>query len=401
MWKRGGVAAIVVGFLLGGLVPPAPAASLEEQVKKVRAEILKAGGGSLPPVPIPANNQQTRDKVKLGEALFFDPNLSSCGEVACATCHLPERGFSDGKAVSPGCRGAEGRRNSSTIYLAAYLSHLFWDGRVQSLEEQALNPVVDPVEMANTWDHVILYLQSGVHPATGKSFPEAKRFYATAFARSFDGEISTTTVTKAIAAYERTVNSFRSPFDRWVRRDDNALTVRQKKGLVVFFGRGQCSRCHNAPLFTDSDFHNIGVPNAGFEKVGQFSKNPDICEGVPPAIDVGRAEVPALHASCADVATFRTPTLRNVTRSAPYMHNGKFATLEEAVAHYEDLAQGTISPLAGELDADVKQGKIRFGAGVGTPDDVTNMVEFLKALTGSEVSGPPGGVASPSLSRKR
>jgi cytochrome c peroxidase len=397
MRKCEGVAAIVVGLLLCGPGPPASAASLEEQVKKVRAEIQQDGGRRLPPVPVPANNPQTRDKVKLGEALFFDPNLSSCGQVACATCHLPERGFSDGKAVSPGCQGAEGRRNSSTIYLAAYLSHLFWDGRVQSLEEQALNPVVDPVEMANTWDNVLAYLQSGVHPTIGKSFPEAKRYYAAAFGKSFDGEISSTTVTKAIAAFERTVTSFHSPFDRWVRGDDKALTVPQKKGLVVFFGRGQCSRCHNAPLFTDSDFHNIGVPNAGFEKAGQFSQNPGICKGVPPAIDPGRAEVPALHASCADVATFRTPTLRNVTRSAPYMHNGKFATLEEAVAHYEDLAQGTISPLAGELDADVRQGRMRFGAGGGAPDDVVNMVEFLKALTGSQVAGPAGGVAPPSL----
>ena len=161
--------------------------------------------------------------------------------------------------------------------------------------------------------------------------------------------------------------------------------------------RGQCSRCHSAPLFTDSDFHNIGVPNAGFEKAGQFSQNPGICKGLPPAIDPGRAEVAALHASCADVATFRTPTLRNVTLSTPYMHNGRFTTLQDAVVHYEDLANGTISPLAGALDEDVRPGRMLFGTGGGAPDDVGNMVEFLKALTGSQVACPPRGVAPPSL----
>ncbi|HTU01891.1 MAG TPA: cytochrome c peroxidase [Candidatus Sulfotelmatobacter sp.] len=388
--------AMVVGLLLCGAVPQARAASLEEQAKKLRAEIRKDVGVKLPPVPVPANNPQTRDKVKLGEALFFDPNLSSCAAVACATCHLPDKGFSDEKEVSPGCKGTEGRRNSSTIYQTAYLSHLFWDGRVQSLEEQALNPVVDPTEMANTWDNVISYLQTGVHPATGKGFPEAKKFYATAFGKVFGGEISTTTVAKAIAAYERTVSSVDSPFDRWMQGNDTALTVAQKKGMLVFFGRGKCSQCHNAPHFTDSDFHNIGVPSAGFEKAEQFPQNPDICKGVSPGIDPGRAGVPALHASCADVGAFRTPTLRNVALSAPYMHNGKFGTLEAAVVHYEDLSQGTATAVVGELDVDVRKGAILFGAGAGAADDVPNMVEFMKALTGSQRRGPKGGVAPPS-----
>jgi cytochrome c peroxidase len=351
MRKSAWVSAMVVGLLLSSPVLQVSAASLEEQVKKLRAEIRKEFAGRLPPLPVPANNPQTKDKVKLGEALFFDPNLSSCGTVACATCHL---------------------------------------------EQQVLNPVVEPVEMANTWDNVLAYLQTGVHPATGKGFPEAKKFYETAFGKVFDREIATTTVAKAIAAYERTVNSLNSPFDRWVQGNDNALSPAQKKGMLVFFGRGKCSKCHNAPLFTDSDFHNIAVPNAGFEKAAQFPHNSRICKGVAPDVDPGRAEVPALHASCADVAAFRTPTLRNVALSAPYMHNGKFTTLEEAVAHYEDLAQGTITTVAGELDSDVRKGTILFGAGVGEAADVPNMVEFMKALTGSQLLGPMGGVAPPS-----
>jgi len=351
-------------------------------------------------VPIPANNPQTQAKVRLGEALFFDPNLSGCGNVksvACATCHLPEKGFSDGLVVSRGCKGARGRRNTQTVYQTAYLSHLFWDGRVQSLEQQALDPVVDPAEMANTWDHVLAYLKTGTHPETGKTFPEAQQFYAQYFAKVFDGEISSTTVAKAIAAYERTVNSWNAPFDRWLRGNDAALSPAQKKGLVVFFGRGKCAGCHNPPHFTDSDFHNLGVPNAGYEKPEQFPSNAAICTGITPNVDPGRAEVPALQASCEDVATFKTPTLRNVALTAPYMHNGAFATLEAVMAHFEALAQGTIAPLAGELDTDVRKGAFLFGAGGGEADDAANMVAFMQALTGSQVVGPQGGVAPPKL----
>ena len=386
---------LVAGLLLAGGVLPAEAASLEAQVKKLRAQIRKDFGSQLPPVPVPANNPQTKAKVRLGEALFFDPNLSGCGEVACATCHLPEKGFSDGQAVSTGCKGATGRRNSQTVYQTAYVSHLFWDGRVQSLEQQALNPVVDPAEMANTWDRVLAYLKTGTHPETGKKFPEAKAFYETAFGKVFDGEISSTTVAKAIAVYERTVNSWDAPFDRWLRGNDAALSPAQKKGLVVFFGRGKCSACHAPPHFTDSDFHNLGVPNAGYERPAQFPSNATICQGIAPEVDPGRAEVPALQASCGDVATFKTPTLRNVALSAPYMHNGRLATLEAVMVHYEDLAKGMVAPLVGELDTDVKKGAAQFGAAGGEADDLANMVEFMKALSGSQVAGPKGGVAPP------
>ena len=186
---RRSATAMVVGLFLCGAVFQASAASLEDLVRKLRAEIRRDVGVRLPPVPVPANNRQTREKVALGEALFFDPNLSSSAEVACATCHAPEKGFSDGKEVSPGCNGAQGRRNSSTIYQTAYLSHLFWDGRVQLLEQQALSPIVDPVEMANTWDNVISYLRTGVHPASGKEFPHAKKFYETAFGKVFGGDL--------------------------------------------------------------------------------------------------------------------------------------------------------------------------------------------------------------------
>ena len=153
--------------------------------------------------------------------------------------------------------------------------------------------------------------------------------------------------------------------------------------------------CHAPGHFTDSDFHNIGVPNAGYEKAAQFPNNPTICKGIAPDVDPGRAEVPALQGSCGDLATFKTPTLRNVALSAPWMHNGKLTTLEAVMTHYEELAKGTISPLAGELDTDVKKGAAQFGSAGGEADDVANMVEFMKALTGSQRTAPKGGVTPP------
>lgn len=366
-----------------------------EDLGSLRAKIRSSFGTDLPPLPVPPNNPQTADKIRLGEALFFDPNLSKCATIACASCHVPELGFSDQQQISDGCGGATGRRNSNTVYNTAYSSHMFWDGRVQTLEEQALGPVVDPAEMANTWDNVVAYLSAGIHPVSKKEFPEAKKFYKQYFQSVFGGEISSTTVTKAIAAYERTAVSFSSPFDRWLKGDDNALTAEQKKGLVVFFGKGNCVACHVPPNFTDSDFHNTGVSNAGFETPEKFAHNGEICGGIPRDVDPGRGEVGFFRSSCLDLGKFKTPTLRNVELSMPYMHNGKFATLGKALSHYEELAKGKINPSVGTLDPRLAQGVIQIGGGGGSKDDLKNVVEFLKALTGTQVQSPTAGVATP------
>jgi cytochrome c peroxidase len=396
--KKAWIMFIAVLCLLPPVLAPTPGGqNPAQQSNSLRAKIRSDFGTELPSLPIPVNNQQTREKVKLGEALFFDPNLSSCGTIACASCHVPELGFSDGQQISDGCGGATGRRNSNTVYNTAYASHLFWDGRVQSLEEQALGPVVDSAEMANTWDNVIAYLMSGIHPLTKKGFPEAKRFYEKYFQAVFGGEVSTTTIAKAIAAYERTALSFDSPYDKWVKGNDKALTAEQKKGLAVFFGRGNCVSCHTPPNFADFDFHNIGVQNAGFETPAKFAHNGEICGGIAKDADPGRGEVGFLRSSCSDLGKFKTPTLRNIEFSAPYMHNGKYATLEKAVAHFEDLAKGTLRPVVGKLEQSVQKGAFRFGAGGGEPDDLKNMIEFLKALSGTQLKSPAGGVAPPTL----
>ena len=361
----------------------------------LRRTIRAKYGVALPPMPIPVNNPQNDKKIELGEALFFDPNLSSCGTIACGSCHIPEKGFSDGQQISDGCAGATGRRNSNTVYLGGFLSHMFWDGRVQSLEEQALGPVVDAAEMSNIWDDVLAYLKTGLHKGTGKQFPSAKRHYQREFNKVFDGEISTTTVTKAIASYERTVNTFGSPYDQWVQGNDRALSDAQKKGMLVFFGRGECADCHQPPLFTDSDFHNLAVPNAGFETATKFPFNAQISGGIRADADPGRGEVAFLRSSCSDLGKFKTPTLRNLTDSGPYMHNGFFATVGDSVAHFEKLALGTVPPVVGTVNPLVAKGKILFGAGGGQPDDVSNMTEFLKALTGSQLQSPKAGIAPP------
>jgi cytochrome c peroxidase len=249
--------------------------------------------------------------------------------------------------------------------------------------------------MANVWDNVLAYLQTGVHKGTGKQFPAAKRYYQREFDKVFGGEISTTTVTKAIASYERTVNTFGSAYDQWVQGNDRALSDAQKKGMLVFFGRGRCADCHNPPLFTDSDFHNLAVPNAGFETAAKFPFNGQICGGIRADADPGRGEVGFLRTSCSDLGKFKTPTLRNLTESGPYMHNGVFATIDDSVAHFEKLALGTAPPVVGTVDPLVAKGKIVFGAGGGEVDDLKNMAEFLNALTGSSLQSPNGGIAPP------
>ena len=394
-----GLILILTVFLMIGLVLGQKTAStdLAKQIESLRAKIRSEFGTELPPLPVPVNNPQTKDKVKLGEALFFDPNLSACGTIACASCHVPELGFSDEQQISDGCGGATGRRNSNTVYNTAYSNHLFWDGRVQTLEEQALGPVVDSAEMGNTWDNVLTYVSTGIHPVTKKEFAEAKKFYDKYFQVVFGGEVNTTTITKAIAAYERTAVSYDSPYDKWVNGDDKALTVEQQKGLASFFGAGNCVSCHQPPNFADFDFHNIGVQNAGFETPEKFGHNAEICGGVAKDVDPGRGEVGFFRSSCSDLGKFKTPTLRNVELSAPYMHNGKYASLGKAISHFEELARGALTPVVGKLDQKVEKGAFKFGAGGGSPEDMKNMVEFLKALTGTQLKSPAAGVAPPVL----
>jgi cytochrome c peroxidase len=277
------------------------------------------------------------------------------------------------------------------LYNVAYRNHLFWDGRVQSLEQQALIPVASPTEMDNTWTAVLAYLQTGRHEPTDTSHAERRAPYGERFAEVFNGDITPESVSQALAAYERTLITRDAPFDRWLAGDDAALTPLQKSGMALFFGRGNCSVCHPPPLFTDDAFHNIAVPQAGFEKPEHFPYNARIraaaaAQGwsVPLDVDLGRQEVAALQSSSHALGAFKTPSLRNVTLYRPYMHNGALSTLEAVMQHYELLAAGERRPLVGELAFYVRYRKAFFGArGGGRAEDLPAMMAFMQALQGT------------------
>ena len=302
----------------------------------------------LPPVLIPADNPPTAETISLGRRLYYDPMLSVDDTVACASCHLPDFGFTDGKAVSEGVNGQKGGRNAPTIFNAAYYTTQFWDGRAPNLEKQAEGPLQDPVEMAHTLEGVEQKLT-------------ADPTYQAEFEKAFGpGPITYEKVEKAIASFERTVISGNSPFDRYFYGgDETALSEAAKRGLEILRNpqKGNCTACHPVGLFTDNQFHNIGV---GVDDQGELT-------------DVGRYEV---SKNDADRGAFKTPSLRNIALTAPYMHDGSLKTLKEVVDFY--IGGGNSNP---HLDPQLK---------VLTPTTETGEVNwsgadleaFLEALTG-------------------
>jgi cytochrome c peroxidase len=257
------------------------------------------------------------------------------------------------------------------------------------LEQQALFPVVSPGELGNTWDAVLTYLRTGQHTPTGSVYPAQQARYGRYFAEAFNGEITPLTVSRALAAYERTLLTQDAPIDRWLAGDNAALTPLQKRGLAIFFGPANCAVCHPPPLFTDDAFHNIGVPQAGFETPDLFPANATIraaaaAQGwaVPADVDLGHQEVPPLQTSSHALGAFKTPTLRNVTLRGPYMHNGALVTLADVMQHYELLAAGERHALVGKLAFYVRYRKAFFGLrGGGADDDIDAMLAFMHALT--------------------
>lgn len=303
--------------------------------------------GPLPTtVPIPSSNLNYAGKIELGKQLYFDGRLSKNDAISCAFCHNPGTGFADARQTSIGVGGGVGGRQSPTVYNTAFNHVQFWDGRAGSLEEQAIGPIHNPVEMAETHEHVAAKL--------GKI-----KGYQQQFRAVFGTEVNLQGIAQAIAAYERTVLSTNSAFDKYVLGDQKALDDAAVRGLALFKGKARCILCHNGPNFTDNQFHNLGVPQVGpmKEDLGRFN--------------VSRAEK--------DKGAFKTPTLRSITETSPYMHDGAFKTLEEVV---EFLDQGggsnsNLSPLMKPLNL--------------TSDEQADLVAFLKALTGEPIkfSMPP------------
>jgi cytochrome c peroxidase len=251
---------------------------------------------------VPEDNPITPAKIELGKLLYFDPRLSVDGTISCATCHDPQKAFTDHRPVARGVGDEEGRRNSPTVLNAAYHYFQFWDGRAGSLEEQAKGPIENPVEMAMPHDLAVQRLRSieGYRP-----------YFEAAFG---DGAVDMDRVAKAIATFERTLLSGNSAWDRYVYGDEeDALDPAAQRGLALFEGKANCTRCHLGFHLTDGLFHNLGV--------GMDSEEPDL----------GRYEVTGQEQ---DKGAFKTPTLRDIQRTGPYMHDGSVKTLEEVVDLY-------------------------------------------------------------------
>jgi cytochrome c peroxidase len=300
----------------------------------------------LPAVKHPKDNVPSPEKISLGKQLYFDPRMSLDNTVSCATCHDPQKGWSNGEAVATGVGGLKGGRSSPTIINAAYGRMQFWDGRAANLEEQALGPIQNPIEMTMSLDKVVERLNQ----IAG---------YQQQFQDIFGTDVTSEGIALAIAAYERTVLSGDAPYDRFKAGDTSALSESAQRGLKLFTGRAQCTSCHSGPNFTDNAFHNVGV---------------SIDKETP---DLGRFEISGLEG---DKGSFKTPTLREIARTAPYMHDGSQKTLEEVIEHYNK--GGTPNP---QLDEGI------FVLNL-TPEEKTDLISFLKEGLSSDsypVHEPP------------
>src|SRR6266403_236601 len=323
---------------------------------------------------IPTDNPQTPERIALGEKLFFEPRLSADRTVACASCHNPDRAFTDGKPTSVGFKGRVGQRNAPTIFNALYNKKQFWDGRAETLEDQAAFPITNPSEMGQP------SLDAAV--ATIAAIPE----YQQAFQQVFNQPLSALNMVRAIASYERTLVSFDSPFDHFIAGDPNAVDDAAKRGWVLFNTKAKCNRCHasvnhDVVYFTDFEFHNIGIGILRHHVTPLALKAmQEIKKGDLPAIDraaiqsdfsvLGRFLVTRQEA---DIASFKTPTLRNVLVTAPYFHDGSMQTLWDAVDHY-NKGDGLKDPW---LDDDIEPLAL-------TEDEIDDLVAFMASLTSPE-----------------
>lgn len=284
--------------------------------------------------------------VSLGRRLFFDPALSHDGRMACATCHRPDHAFADDRAVARGQPGRAGRRNVPSLINRAHARVFGWDGRAPSLEAQSIRPITDAAEMA-------LPLPAAVQRLRGDAS------YVRAFRKAFERPPDTNTLAAALAAYVRSIQAGDSDFDRFVAGDSTALTALERRGLDLFQGRARCDRCHTGPLLSDEVFHNTGVAWRN---------------GSPS--DSGRG---AITRRPADIGAFRTPSLREVARTAPYMHDGSLQTLEDVVDFYDrgGHANRALDPLLRPLRLDATE--------------KSALVAYLRALSGRVVEGPSHG----------
>jgi cytochrome c peroxidase len=317
------------------------------RVRDVQKNTVTIDGRTVPDIgPLPtsrskdANNPNTTAKVALGKQLYFDGRLSKNGAIACAFCHNPAAGWADPRQTSIGIGGGLGGRQAPTVLNAGFNTFQFWDGRAKSLEEQAPEPIANPIEMGET------------HENLAKKLKGIKGYYEQ-FQAIFATEPNLQGIAEAIAAFERTVISTDSAFDKYAMGNLKAMDDAAIRGMALFKGKARCILCHNGPNFTDNQFHNLGVPQVG-----------------PMKEDLGRYYVTKVEK---DKGAFKTPTLRSITETAPYMHDGVFKTLGEVL---DFLSNGggsnpNLSPLMKPLNL--------------TNEEKTDLTAFLKAISGEPV----------------
>jgi cytochrome c peroxidase len=319
----------------------------------------------------PSSRMPTR--AALGQKLFFDARLSANGTVACATCHNPARAFTDGRPTSIGIHGRVGQRNAPTVLNALYNKHQFWDGRVNTLERQASMPITNPFEMGS----------ASVADAVSKIAPDQD--YQSRFMQAFGHGVNEEDMLSAIAAYERTLVSFDSPYDHFIAGDASAISDSAKRGLELFNTKARCNKCHalsdnerQETLFMDNDFHNIGIGILRHNVVQSARQaEREIAQGNLPAIDMaaitsdlsvlGRFLVTRKEK---DIASFKTPNLRNVIVTGPYFHDGSMETLWDVMDHY-NKGDGISDPW---LDKDMQPLAL-------AESEIDDVVAFLASLT--------------------
>jgi cytochrome c peroxidase len=288
-------------------------------------------------IPAASGNAHSAERWALGRALFFDPRLSGAGDVSCASCHVPSKGWEDGRPTAVGTRQQRLGRHTPTILNTAWAAALFWDGRAETLEEQALGPIQAAGEMNMPLDSLVGRMNAS---------PE----YKAMFRRAYPGSpITAEVIAKAIGVFERSVVSGQAPFDRWVSGDESAVSPAAKRGFVLFNEKASCASCHSGWRFTDDSFQDIGVAGA----------------------DSGRGRLlPGIEAV---QFAFKTPTLRNIAERAPYMHDGSERTLEQVVELYDQggrVRRASVSPLVKPLHL--------------TAPEKRDLVAFLRTLSSND-----------------
>ena len=356
--------------LAPGQAPPLPQAG---PLAQPRSQDQVGFPAALTASVIPPASPLMPATVALGDKLFFESRLSGDGTVACATCHDPARAFTDGRPTSVGIHGRVGQRNSPTVLNALYNKRQFWDGRVNTLEQQAALPITNPFEMGS----------ASIGDAVSKIAGD--KDYQDQFMQAFGRDVNEQDMLRAIATYERTLVSFDSPFDHFIAGDKNAISNSAKRGWELFNAKARCNLCHaltdkqrDVTVFTDNDFHNIGIGiiRHHVAPLAQQAER-ELAQGTLQAIDDAAIESDIsvlgrflITKKQSDIASFKTPDIRNILVTGPYFHDGSMQTLWDIVDHY-NKGDGVTDPW---LDEDMQPLAL-------TEPEIDDLVAFLASLT--------------------